>query len=320
MKNKTIKNKTIKNKTMKNKTIKNKTIKQRGRGPISIMDDEFIITKFKNIFKLKTQYKFNIVSKIKFNKKFFILTLDEPELIIDSEKYHNKECLKFSVDENENGISVIVWNIFKCAPIENYGNIIIETLKEFAQKCGYYSVIIDADGSTLDFYFDVNGEMENVEIDLFMLSILSSGESWYNRLGFYNNFDIENTEINKQKITYPLYEIDNFVKNNFQKTFYLHNYDQFNILCEYIINLIDVKKTDSVQYICKKISNFIRVNCDTMNKTCKVDYNTIVKINYFLNYMYKILQIKYDGNNLEYIIPFNDNMTVRKGGKKIKKI
>lgn len=299
----------------------NRTKKFRGGNIDRRLDDNFIINNFKKIINQRPlKYDFDIKKQRMYNIDEFIVYIKNPDE--DSIRYNdeNTHCIAFRVIQFTDGISILINTIFKCAPISNYGNFILDSFKEFAKKFDYQSIIISSDGSSLEFYVDNNGVKEKIDIDLAELSILSTGESWYNRMGFYTPINKEQIEDNLYKIRKDIQDLDNediidFIDKTLSKykgdrEKYLPNcfksinsYGKFHKLYDFILNLTNKKGSDSIQEVFQEITNIIKNNCNSLTKECTLDYETIRKIICFINIVYGLLDIKYKATGLIYIVP-----------------
>jgi hypothetical protein len=190
--------------------------------------------------------------------------------------------------------------------------------------------------SRLDFYVndEETGTQKESEIELSHLSILSTGESWYNRMGFYaSNFNEEhpkNLSKIKQSIetimaqknnlrmlrlakdkysTQTCYNIINPNKNLQPKQ--VETLEKIKEIYEFILSLTHKTNENSVQEVFTGIISYIKENCNSVNKTCNISYETMNKITCFLDITYILLDLEYTKFDLIYIIP-------KKGGKKRK--
>jgi hypothetical protein len=235
---------------------------------------------------------------------------------------------------DKNKVSIYVDQLIKCSSINNFGNFFIESLKEFANKFGYYSIIIGNDISSLDFiYPEKNNSI--VEINLSALNILIFGESWYNKMGFYNTDNLDEIEFNRYIINKPIsdfYDSENIItliddainmRNNksdffhqFKKT--INSYGKFNEILNLIFDITNKTEDDKIKDIFKSIYDYIREHCDNKTKICDVDYEIMKKISSFINFMYMLLELKYTNRHLVYYAKkINANQSAGKR-KKIK--
>ena len=277
-----------------------------------LLDENYIINNLKDILNDKPlKYKFDITK----NKKIYeVVVYNE-----DTKDYNpdDEPCLTIEFRTVPNGVSIIVHLLNKCIPIKNYGIFMLNSLKEFAQKFGYYSVIIGTDVSYLEFKFN---DGNDIIIELAYLSILSTGESWYNKMGFYNPFNREQIEDNENKISLKISELDDSIKIiefiNDKLKYYkslrikklpicyqiISSYGKFGELYNFILNITGKTETDTIQDVFKSLYKFIRENCDTDNKKCNVHHDTMQKISCFINFVYEFLDIKYDNSLLSYVV------------------
>lgn len=311
---------------------KNKTKRYKGGGENDIrLDDNFIINNLseilnerpiKYIFGVKKEEHYGIV-----NFLVYIKNIDE-----EIEKYNldDDPCVAFRIINLKEGLSILINSINKCAPISNYGNFILNSFKEFAIKFDYYSVVITSDGSVLQFYLDDDGIEKYLEIDLSYLSILSSGESWYNRMGFYTPVNVEQIQDNLYKIRQDIQDIDDSGKiinlideeikkykgrdNRIPECYKLINsYGKFRELYNFILNLTKKTDTNSIQEVFQEIVQIIKTKCNTIERTCSLNYDTIMKINCFIKFVYLLLDIKYKATGLVYKVKSRSS-----GGKRNK--
>jgi hypothetical protein len=99
-----------------------------------------------------------------------------------------KECLTFILDEVKNRIHV---DELKNCQDNNKGigggKEILDTLKQFVFNHPDMHLVIDSDNS-----FIFNYKNTNKDVSLKLLYILTTGESWYNSLGFHEDYYKEN--------------------------------------------------------------------------------------------------------------------------------
>lgn len=316
------------------KQITRKNIKKIKGGtihpPEKLMDDNFIITNLYNSFNDRPiKYNFDVVTDGKF---FNIIINDNDYNLISKYNPDNEPCLTLQFKNVSNKVTIYIDILNKCAPINNYGKIMLEILKNFALTYGYYSIIIGSDVSYLDFYI----ENKEVIIDLANLHILTYGESWYNKLGFYNPLNKKEIINNIFIISNPILDIDkpdeiidlidrnrNYYVKNSRKipicySHIISSYGDFRKLLEYILDLTNTSQEENIEYVFKSLYKYIYNNCDTNDKTCYVDYITIQKISCFIDFVYELLDIKYTKTNLEHII-IRNYASNQSSGKKINK-
>lgn len=316
--------------------MKSKTKKYRGGNNDILVDENFFISNLKEILNQRPlKYKFDIKKNLRYGKSTFDVFIENSDDITKNFNPDDEPCLSLSLYKTNEGVSIVINLLNKCIPINNYGNFMINSVKEFATKYGYYSVIITSDGSTLTFKFnDDNGEYKNIDIDLPILSILSSGESWYNKLGFYTPINKEQIQDNTYKIRQDIGDIDepskiiNFIDDSLKpyktrqnKTpicFKLVNsYGKFRDLYNFILDLTKKTDTNSIQEVFQEIYNIIKMNCDTNTNTCRIDYEIMLKIDCFIMFMYNLLDIKYKATSLMYIVPNNNTKILTSNNTKI---
>jgi hypothetical protein len=310
---------TKKKENKKRNKLKRNTRKIRG-GTLytteTLMDDNFIITNISNAFNNRPfKYKFQVYKDYDmFNIK--IDNNDDNELL--NYNPDNDECLVLSFKNESNKVNIYVDLLNKCAPIINYGKKILDILKEFAKNYGYHSIIIGSDVSYLEFNVE-NKEM--ILIDLRYLNILKSGESWYNKLGFYNKSNLDEIEYNKLIINQPILELDDPIKITHliekNRNYYtnrrkpieiplcyseiISSYGNFRELLNYILDITNMSQENKVEQVFESLYNYIKNNCDTNYKTCNLSYNSLKKISCFIDFTYELLELKYTTSNLKYI-------------------
>ena len=162
------------------------------------------------------------------------------------------------------------------------------------------------------FNFDKEGNNEVVFINLYCLTILSTGESWYNRMGFYSEINREQIIKNKLIINQPIknvyYLTDSEGKNSIisliDKKFkrylgdpsripecyrIIDSNENFRRLYDFILQRTHKTGDDTIEDVFKEIYKYIRRNCDSIEKTCSVDYSTIKNISCFIEFMFNFL-------------------------------
>lgn len=308
----------------------------------NLMNKEFIINNLTDILNNRPcKYKFVVI------KESNVSSFDIFNIFVDSninnEQVNNGiACLSLSFFKDERkGVSIYIQMISKCASIDGYGKKMIDLLKEFAKTYGYYSIIIGADASGLEFNFS-----KVFYIDLAHLHILMTGESWYNKIGFYNEDNESEIENNKNIIKQTISEIDdtekiiNFIDDKLK--YYLrlqlryprHNpselskcfssvssYGKFRELIEFILDITNKNHDDSIQSVCKGLYNFIRKMCnsnDTILINCNMNYETFEKINCFIQIIYLFLNLQYTSTDLKYIIKTSKNGGTKRYSKNYK--
>ncbi len=278
-----------------------------------LLDENFIINNLTDILNGRP-FKFKFRVK-KYSKTSYSVITDQK-----FKNYFN-ECLLLEFKASEKGISIIVYILEKCVPMDNYGKYILECLKEFATKYGYYSVGIGQDSSSLIFKNLKGDNFENmVSVTLPYFSILMSGESWYNKMGFYNEENPEQIDYNKYIINKDISEIDDFEKiTNLTKksklfTGNINSYAKFRELFNYILKITNTTQDNSIKEVFKGLYNYIRIHCDNgEERTCDLDYKTMQNIAIFIMHVYYILGLKYTPFDLEYIV--NEHRVNQKAGK-----
>lgn len=312
---------------MKNKNIKckNRTKKYKGGKDIDErLDENFIITNFNEILNERPlKYKFDIKKLEEYGIISFVVYIKNGDE--ETEKYNleNEYCVAFRIINSiDQGYAILINSIVKCAPISNYGNFILDSFKKFATKFYYDTVIIGIDSSILEFYLNDNGSEKYLVINLAYLSILSTGESWYNRMGFFNPKNAEQKQDNLYKIRQDIQDIDDSEKiinlidgviknykrkeNRLPECYKLVNsYGKFRELYNFILNLTNKKDTNSIQEVFQEIVKTIKIKCNTTEKTCSLDYQTMKKISCFIDFVSLLLDIQYKASALIYKVKKN---------------
>lgn len=191
---------------------KNKTKKYKGGEVDKMLNDDFIINNLRKILNGRpTKYTFDIKKEMNYGINNFLIFIKNKDEKIEKYNPDDDPCVSFSVLHLKDGLSILLNSINKCAPISGYGNFILNSFKEFAAEFNYRSVVIGSDASVLQFEF--NGiKKKYIEINLPYLNILSTGESWYNKMGFYATENAEQTQDNLHKIRQDIQDIDDSEK------------------------------------------------------------------------------------------------------------
>lgn len=166
--------------------MKNKTKKYRGGKKIVFSaEPSNVISDLKDILNSRPIiYNFDINYNDSY-KTYYVSIENSNDFNLKEYNESEDHCLSFQIKEIKGLKIIYIETIYKCAPIKNYGIFILDSIKEYAKNFGFYSVIIGSDASSLEFHLiNVNGRMKSLFINLSYLSILSTGESWYNRMGF----------------------------------------------------------------------------------------------------------------------------------------
>jgi len=305
-------------------------------GGNALMDDEFVINNLSFILNSRPikydfiveNYKTTIINPT--IKYFQVVANDKNGSNSLNLSIFGGFCLIFSITEGPRGFTIIIHNLEKCAPISNYGTFILNSLKEFASKYGYYSIKIETDVALLIFQCE---DKKQIYIPLSELSILATGESWYNRMGFYaptnkaeedyNSFifhkqieDIDNIPdltdfINTQHGINPSPNIKKVLDKECLKM--IENYRTFKSIYGVILKITNKKGTDTIQSVFLELYKFIRKNCDEVNRICSVNYTMMKEISCFIEFMFAFLNIQYSIHDLEYIVPSYNTSQKGKG-------
>lgn len=316
----------------------NKTKKYKGGYDDERLDDNFVINNFKEILNSRPlKYEFDIKKEKRYGSDEFVVFIKNNDEEIEKYNDENEYCVTFRIIDSTDQLTIFINTIYKCAPISNYGNFILDSFKDFAKRFGYNSILISSDGSALDFIVYKNGVQKNISIELAQLSILSTGESWYNRMGFYTSINREQIQENLYKISKDIQEIDDSIEiiSLIDKTLQIYkgnrvqfmpdcyklinSYGKFRELYDFILNLTNKTNTSSIQEVFQEITNIIKRNCNSVTKICSLDYETMRKINCFITFVYTLLNIKYKATGLMYIVPKRGGRRKRKQKNKTKR-
>jgi len=316
----------------------NKTKRYKGGHEDERLDENFIINNFKEILNNRPlKYEFDIKKEQRYGSDSFVVFIKNSDEETESYNDENEYCVAFKIVGIKNELTIFIDTIYKCAPISNYGNFILDSFKEFAKNFGYHSILISSDGSALDFFVYKNDIQKNISIELAELSILSTGESWYNRMGFYTPNNREQIQDNLYKISKDIQEIDDSIEiiNLIDRTLQrykgarekylpdcyklINSYGKFRELYDFILNLTNKTDNSSIQEVFQEITNIIKTNCNSVTKICGLDYDTMSKINCFINFVYTLLDIKYKATGLIYIVPKKGGRRKRRQNNKTKR-
>lgn len=155
-------------------------------------------------------------------KEFFIDDQDKTFNfeIVETKKGNYILNILSSIDENETKCGkIIIYKkekiihldlLYKC---DITGTQFLDKLEQFAQKYKFEGIQLE-DGSEIIFNQDKD---EEVHINLWLLKILSKGESWYNSKG-YTSDDYENEKLENEKfITKPISILVDLIIQNINK-------------------------------------------------------------------------------------------------------
>lgn len=226
----------------------------------------------------------------------------EPKLSFEKEyiinlMYNESNCITFTINQTSNIITID--SLDKCG--NNNGNKLLNMIEQFANKINISKIKL-LDGSHIYFC------NERYKISLSMLSILSSGKSWYNNLGYlsdnFNNEQISNNKLIEEKIITKV-NLTNTIKETIN---YIINNNSNNIN----INLNDI----SIKQLFKLIKDYLKTITNNCNK---ITDNNIININNLIELLQ--VYIIYDYTLIKNI----SNMTAgskksKKKRKKVKKV
>jgi len=147
-----------------------------------------------------------------FDESQFNLSIDEGDTI----SITPQSCGKIRIDSIKKKIKILILN--KC---NISGTIFLNKINAFANKYEMDIELLDASEI----------ELEDISIKLSILNILSTGESWYNKYGYYSENYADEIVHNRAFIAQPasvLYDIIKKQGDPFQSTFT----NQFGYLVE----------------------------------------------------------------------------------------
>lgn len=157
-------------------------------------------------------------------------------IIIDDTE-SNQRCLEAMYVSDTN--VYVILGLARCG--KNSGKSVIDLIKKIAKQKGISQIIIDSDESAI--------YEKNVPLDLRKLSILTTGQSWYNKLGFHKN-------LNKQHLDKMYSDFAEYINNPIVNLEFYRpgTYNRHNITYESLKTLIDIDDNDTIQ------SAFVKIN------------------------------------------------------------
>jgi len=162
-------------------------------------------------------------------------------IIIDDTE-SNQRCLEAIYVSDTN--SYVILGLAKCG--NNSGKSVIDMIKNIAKLKGVSQIIIDSDESAI--------YEKDVPLDLRKLSILTTGQSWYNKQGFHKNLNKENLDKLysdfAEYINYPINDLKFYPRSG--------SYNKHNLTYEYVRTLVDIDHTDTIKSTFAKIKKDLK--------------------------------------------------------------
>jgi hypothetical protein len=239
----------------------------------------------------------------------------EEQLIINifqiNSNSNNNSCVKFIIYyENESKIQTNLYidNLYKC---DISGSQVLNMLENFCRQSGITKIVL-SDTSNIIF-------CNKIKLSLAYIYLLATGQSWYNKLGYINEFYIENYNFNLLQISRIVKDVipilltklsdktnkdtQNFILLNELKQYFNQttiNIDELTRLC--ILTLNNIINTNSenltIQALFIKIQSFLKENIDVCNN---IEITNFIK---FVSLLIRIIIscsnfcIKYSSGNL----------------------
>jgi hypothetical protein len=254
----------------------------------------------------------------------------EEQLIINifqiNSNSNNNSCIKFIIYyENESKIQTNLYidNLYKC---DISGSQVLNMLENFCRQSGIFKIVL-SDTSNIVF-------CNKIKISLAYIYLLATGQSWYNKLGYINEFYIENYNFNLLQINRIVKDVipilltklsdktnkdtQNFILLNELKQYFNQttiNINELTRLC--ILTLNNIINTNSenltIQALFIKIQSFLKENVDVCNN---IEITTFIK---FVSLLIRII-ISCSKNCLDFCIKYSSgNLTkqiIKTGGKR----
>ena len=256
----------------RNKTKHNRRIQRGGEDKLNSGNDklnpDIIMQRMLDIFKRKNnrnKAKYASVYSSPFNFSEYNILFDDGTYVIYNGPGPIDSCLRFMCFYKDGLYIVQTDGISKCGGTSS-GNYILESLKLFATRYGYNKIIIPIDTSELP--LDFGNTTEHIMINLSGLYLLTTGETWYNKHGFYAEIftpeeNMENKENNLRIINLSLNDwLKNVNDKDKEKRFIFH------IFSKIIREMERTMDNTSIKDIFSFIKNRIRESCD---KTCNIE-------------------------------------------------
>ena len=234
---------------------------------------------------------------------------DDGELLFQIVDYKNSPCLELSY-KIEDGIPILHADLIRQC-IELKGEEIVPKLIQIGKMMGVQKIKL-TDASQIQFKSS-NPRREGCDVNLFVLKILTTGQSWYNQFGFFSNPETEDIEIYKHNelirnktlnevftIMQMLDHLDSEIKMDIKELIE----DADDLTNERGEQIFPYFKDRPVKEFARYIEHFfktVRIDCEADNVHWFIS---------FLEIMYFSRLIRYE-NDLTYIVPYS-------GGKKRK--
>jgi hypothetical protein len=164
-----------------------------------------------------------------------------------------RSCVTFRIKED----SIYVEWLTKCD--SGSGTALLHKVEQFASEIGIFKIILEDASQVITPCYSVTS--------LRMLSILTTGKSWYNKLGYTSKNQVETDSYNNSLIQMLFSDFIDMVKRTIQyneehkiNLSRSMNSTKFNELIEYIksIDILDLKPTDTTQEVFIKIKNMLK--------------------------------------------------------------
>jgi len=197
----------------------------------------------------------DIIQRI-FPTDAFIITTQESSdkhLQIDIKDQRQGSCVTFRIKED----SIYVAWLTKCD--SGSGTALLHKVEQFAREIGIFKIILEDASNVITPCYSVTS--------LRMLSILTTGKSWYNKLGYtsknqdeidsYNNSLIQNLFTDLIDMVKRALRFNEVHQKNLSRGM---NSKNFNDLIEHIksIDILDLKPTDTIQEVFIKIKAMLK--------------------------------------------------------------
>jgi hypothetical protein len=292
-----------------NKTI-DENLRNRYIQDCFIPDEKIITEEFKaNIKKFFPNFHFSegISSEYSFDD-----INERPSDIFINLTSKGKNCIFFNLNRLNGRRRVYVEHLDKCPDGQGKEN--LKNLEKFAETLPEEFQFIDLqDASQLKF---CDG---SVKIDLWLLFLLSEGETWYNSMGYHSQFDLDGTNQQKQK-EINLEKLQTVLKDFFKAKETLPVYATFCAQLRVFLQNLFSNKTDiealTIQETFRKIKKYLLDHKDD----CK-DESFLNNLEIIKTFMFSIdndLYLRYDSDVRKYIKRSKPQKSQQNGGKKTK--
>jgi len=197
----------------------------------------------------------DIIQRI-FPTDAFTITTEESSdkyLQIHIKDQRQRSCVTFRIKED----SIYIEWLTKCD--SGSGTALLHKVEQFAREIGIFKIILEDASNVITPCYSVTS--------LRMLSILATGKSWYNKLGYTSKNQDEIDSYNNSLIQMLFSDFIDMVKRTIQynEEHKINlsrgmNYTKFNRLIEYIknIDILELKPTDTTQEVFIKIKNMLK--------------------------------------------------------------